>query len=142
MTFIIITAMIVYFILIAWTWQSLGSIENAKKVVMILMGIILVYGITWIVFQTTKQGMDYQNIEMQNSVQNMLVAIFSGINGMIVMPQIAKILDKIQENEIEKEQLIKRIGILVIIFVICLMIERGYMTDTQEGILKVYYSRQ
>lgn len=142
MTFIIITAMIVYFILIAWTWQSLGSIENAKKVVMILMGIILVYGITWIVFQTTKQGMDYQNIEMQNSVQNMLVAIFSGINGMIVMPQIAKILDKIQENEIEKEQLIKRIGILVIIFVICLMIERGYMRDTQEGILKVYYSRQ
>ncbi len=142
MTFIIITAMIVYFILIAWTWQSLGSIENAKKVVMILMGIILVYGITWIVFQTTKQGMDYQNIEMQNSVQNMLVAIFSGINGMIIMPQIAKILDKIQENEIEKEQLIKRIGILVIIFVICLMIERGYMTDTQEGILKVYYSRQ
>lgn len=134
--------MIVYFILIAWTWQSLGSIENAKKVVMILMGIILVYGITWIVFQTTKQGMDYQNIEMQNSVQNMLVAIFSGINGMIVMPQIAKILDKIQENEIEKEQLIKRIGILVIIFVICLMIERGYMRDTQEGILKVYYSRQ
>lgn len=142
MTFIIITAMIVYFILIAWTWQSLGSIENTKKVVMIVIGIILVYGITWIIFQTTKEGIDYQNIEMQNSVQNMLVAIFSGINGMIVMPQMAKMLDKIQENEIEKEQLIKRIGILVIIFVICLMIERGYMRDTQEGILKVYYSRQ
>ena len=90
MTFIIITAMIVYFILIAWTWQSLGSIENTKKVVMIVIGIILVYGITWIIFQTTKEGIDYQNIEMQNSVQNMLVAIFSGINGMIVMPQMAR----------------------------------------------------
>ena len=142
MTFIIRTAMIVYFILIAWTWQSLGSIENTKKVVMIVIGIILVYGITWIIFQTTKEGIDYQNIEMQNSVQNMLVAIFSGINGMIVMPQMAKMLDKIQENELEKEEFIKRIGILVIIFVICLMIERGYMTDTQEGILKVYHSRQ
>ncbi len=131
-----------YFILIAWTWQSLGSIEKTKKVVMILIGIILIYGITWIVFQTTKPEMDYQNIEMQNSVQNMLVAIFSGINGIIVMPQIAKILDKIEENEIEQEQFIKRIGILVIIFVICLIFERGYMRDTQEGILKVYYSMQ
>lgn len=131
-----------YFILIAWTWQSLGSIEKTKKVVMILIGIILIYGITWIVFQTTKPEMDYQNIEMQNSVQNMLVAIFSGINGIIVMPQIAKILDKIEENEIEQEQFIKRIGILVIIFVICLIFERGYMRDTQEGILKVYHSMQ
>ena len=142
MTFIIMTAILMYFILIAWTWQSLGSIEKTKKVVIILIGIILIYGITWIVFQTTKPGMDYQNIEMQNSVQNMLVAIFSGINGIIVMPQIAKILDKIEENEIEQEQFIKRIGILVIIFVICLIFERGYMRDTQEGILKVYHSMQ
>ena len=86
--------------------------------------------------------MNYQNIEMQNSVQNMLVAIFSGINGMIVMPQMAKMLDKIEENEIEQEQFIKRIGILVIVFVICLIFERGYMRDTQEGILKVYHSMQ
>ncbi len=142
MTFIIITAILVYVILIAWTWQSLGSIEKTKKVVMILIGIILIYGITWIIFQTTKQGMNYQNIEMQNSVQNMLVAIFSGINGMIVMPQMAKMLAKIEENEIEQEQFIKRIGILVIIFVICLIFERGYMRDTQEGILKVYHSMQ
>lgn len=142
MTFIIMTAILMYFILIAWTWQSLGSIEKTKKVVMILIGIIFIYGITWIVFQTTKPGIDYQNIEMQNSVQNMLVAIFSGINGMIVMPQMAKMLDKIEENEIEQEQFIKRIGILVIIFVICLIFERGYMRDTQEGILKVYHSMQ
>ncbi len=142
MTFIIITAILVYVILIAWTWQSLGSIEKIKKVVIILVGIIFMYGITWIIFQTTKEGMNYQNIEMQNSVQNMLVAIFSGINGMIVMPQMAKMLDKIEENEIEQEQFIKRIGILVIVFVICLIFERGYMRDTQEGILKVYHSMQ
>lgn len=142
MTFIIITAILVYVILIAWTWQSLGSMEKIKKVVIILVGIIFMYGITWIIFQTTKEGMNYQNIEMQNSVQNMLVAIFSGINGMIVMPQMAKMLDKIEENEIEQEQFIKRIGILVIVFVICLIFERGYMRDTQEGILKVYHSMQ
>ncbi len=138
MAFIIIIATIVYLILIAWTWQSLGFIEKPKKVIFILMGIILTYGITFIIFQTAKEGINYQNTQIQNNIQNILVFIFTGINGIIVMPQIGKILDKINEDEIEKGKLIKRIIILIIIFVLCLIFESGYMKDTQEGILKVY----
>ena len=138
MAFIIIIATIVYLILIAWTWQSLGFIEKPKKVIFILMGIILTYGITFIIFQTAKEGINYQNTQIQNNIQNILVFIFTGINGIIVMPQIGKILDKINEDEIEKGKLIKGIIILIIIFVLCLIFESGYMKDTQEGILKVY----
>lgn len=130
--------MIVYFILIAWTWQSLGFIEKTKKVVFILLGIVLMYGITFIIFQIAKNGITYQNAEIQGNVQNVLVVIFAGINGIIVMPQIGKMLDKIRADEIEKEALIKRMVVLSIIFIICLIFESGYMKDTQEGILKVY----
>lgn len=130
--------MIVYFILIAWTWQSLGFIEKTKKVVFILLGIVLMYGITFIIFQIAKNGINYQNAEIQGNVQNVLVVIFAGINGIIVMPQIGKMLDKIRADEIEKEALIKRMVVLSIIFIICLIFESGYMKDTQEGILKVY----
>lgn len=140
MAFIILTAMIVYFIVIAWTWQSLGFIEKAKKVAIILIGITIMYGITFMVFQMTKGGITYPNGEIQNKVQNILVSIFAGINGIIVMPQIGKILDKINEDEMEKEQFIKRIVLLVIIFMICLIFESGYMKDTQEGILKIYHT--
>lgn len=140
MAFIILTAMIVYFIVIAWTWQSLGFIEKAKKVAIILIGMAIMYGITFMVFQMTKGGITYPNGEIQNKVQNILVSIFAGINGIIVMPQIGKILDKINEDEMEKEQFIKRIVLLVIIFMICLIFESGYMKDTQEGILKIYHT--
>ncbi len=132
--------MIVYFIVIAWTWQSLGFIEKAKKVAIILIGMAIMYGITFMVFQMTKGGITYPNGEIQNKVQNILVSIFAGINGIIVMPQIGKILDKINEDEMEKEQFIKRIVLLVIIFMICLIFESGYMKDTQEGILKIYHT--
>ena len=54
----------------------------------------------------------------------MLVAIFTGINGLIVMPQIGKMLDKINEDEIEKEQLTKRVIILLIIFIILNLIPK------------------
>lgn len=132
--------MIVYFILIAWTWQSLGFIEKTKKVIFILVGIALMYGITFIIFQIAQNGINYQNAEIQGNVQNVLVVIFAGINGIIVMPQIGKMLDKIRADEIEKETLIKRMVVLIIIFILCLIFESGYMKDTQEGILKVYHA--
>ncbi len=140
MTLVIVTAIIIYLVLIAWSWQSLGSIGKTKKIIFILVGIILMYLITLVVFRTTKGDIDYQDIKIQNSIQSVIVAICTGINGMIIMPQIGKILDQINENQIGKEQLIKRCFILVVVFVICLIFESGYMKDTQQGILKVYHS--
>ena len=138
MAFIIIVSIVIYLVLIAWTWQSLGFIEKTKKVGIIVIGIFLTYIITLIVFQIAKGDITYPNANIQNSIKNMLVAIFTGINGLIVMPQIGKMLDKINEDEIEKEQLTKRVIILLIIFIICLVFESGYMKNTQEGILKIY----
>ena len=140
MIFIIITIIIVYFTLIGWTWQSLGNVEKNKKIAYIIIGIIILYIFTLIIFQTTKNGINYQNKQIQNSIQNILVIIFTGINGIIVMPQIAKILDKINEDEIQQNELKKRIIILLIIFVICIIFECGYMKDTQEGIIEIYNS--
>lgn len=140
MAFIIIVTIAIYFMLIAWTWQSLGFIEKTKKVAFILIGMILMYLITLIVFQITKGEVQYENLEMQKQVQNMIVAIFSGINGMIIMPQVGKMLDKINENEIEKQVLVKKIGILVIVVIVCLIFEIGYMKEIQRGILKIYQS--
>lgn len=138
MIFIVVTTIIVYFILIAWTWKSLGFMERTKKVIFIIIGTILMYGITQIVFQMTQGGIDYPNVEIQKEIQNILVPIFTGINGIIVMPQVAKMLDKIMEEQIEKEKLVKRAIILIIIFMVCLIFEIGYMKDTQEGIVKMF----
>ena len=142
MALVIVTAIIIYLVLIAWTWQSLGSIEKTKKMIFILVGIILMYLITLIVFRTTKGDIDYQNIKIQNSIQSVIVVICTGINGMIVMPQIGKILEQINENQIAKGQLIKRCFILVVVLIICFIFESEYMKDTQQGILKVYHSME
>lgn len=138
MAFILIVTIAIYFILIAWTWQSLGFIEKTKKIGIILVGTILTYLITLTIFQTTKNQFTYENITMQKQVQNIIVAIFSGINGIIILPQIGKIIDKLKENEIEKPILVKRVAILAILFILCLIFEIGYMKETQEGIWKVY----
>lgn len=135
-----ITAIIIYLVLIAWTWQSLGFIEKTKKVIFIVIGIILMYVVTLFVFQITKGEITYENPEMQKGIQNILVVIFTGINGIIIMPQIAKMWDKIQEDEMKKQILGKRMMILVIVFIVCLIFESNYMKDTQESILRMYHT--
>lgn len=142
MIFIVMIALVIYFVLIAWTWQSLGFIEKNKKIAFILIGIIIMYGITWIIYQITKVGVEYPNIEIQRSVQNVLVSIFTGINGMIILPQMGRMLDKINEDEMKKEEFTKKLIILMIVFVISVIIEMGYMKDTQQGIVKIYQAMQ
>ncbi len=138
MALIVITAIIIYLVLIAWTWQSLAFMDKIKKVIFIVIGIIFMYVTTLFVFQMTKGGITYENPEMQKGIQNILVAVFTGINGIIIMPQIARIWDKMQEEERNKEVLGKRIIILIIVFIVCLIFESNYMKDTQESILRMY----
>ncbi|MCI8383517.1 MAG: hypothetical protein HFG32_13825 [Eubacterium sp.] len=138
MLLIIITTIVLYSILIAWTWFGLGYVEKSKKVIFILIGILAIYFITLMVYQMTKGSVTYENTQMQQSVQNVLVAIFTGVNGMIVLPQVGKMLDKVQEEEIEKNIVKKRMLILAMILILCLVFEVGYMKDTQVGILKMY----
>ena len=127
MTFIII-------ITIIWTWKSLLSMDKPKKAIYIIVGIVIIYLITNIIFQFSKNGVEYTDLNMYNSIRNILVLVFAGINGVILMPQIAKIIELKKEGT----NVNRRIVILLIIFIICVIFESGYMKDTQEGILKIY----
>lgn len=140
MALIIIITIAMYGILIAWTWHSLGFIEKPKKVAFIIGGIILIGIITLIIFRMTQNGIAYENVEMKNAVKNMIVPIFTAVNGIIVMPQIGKILDKINEDELKQEQRKKKVILLTVIFLLCLIFEVGYMKDIQEGILAMYHA--
>ena len=140
MAFIITISIIIYLINIAWTWKSLGDLSKSKKVAFIVIGLIAIYIITTIVFFISQNGVQYENEESIGTIKNVLVAIFAGINGIILLPQMAKILDKVKEGEIEKNQLRNRIILWLVVLLICLIFECGYMKDTQEGILEIYKS--
>ena len=140
MPFIIIITIAIYIILITWSWKSLGNIERNKKIITIAIGIIAIYLITWLVFNISKQGIIYENEQIASSIGKVIIAIFAGVNGLIIMPFIGKLLDKANEDEIEKQVFLRKILIIVVIFLIILWLECGYMKDTQEGILKIYHS--
>ena len=55
------------------------------------------------------------------------------------MPQLAKILEKAKNGDLEKNQIRNRIILWIAILVICLIFECGYMKDTQQGIVNIQH---
>lgn len=138
MAFIIIIIIILFLVLIGWTWNNLEDIEKPKKVGYIIISILITYIITLIIFNVSKSEIEYQNQNMVTSVQNILVAVFTAVNGFIVVQYFAKIVGQMYMNQIEKNTVIIKVVILLIIFIACIIFECGYMKDIQIGIINVY----
>ena len=137
MTFIIIMTIIIYLLVIAWSWTSLGDTSKAKKILIIFIGMITIFLITQIVFSMSKSGINYENEEIENWVGKIIVFLFTGLNG-FVMPFLMKLFKKLQNGEIEGNIFKVRFILISIIFILCLFLECGYMESIQQGILKVY----
>ena len=140
-TFIIIAIIIIYLILIAWSWKNLGNLEKSKKIIYIVIGLIATYIFTYIIILISRGNIEYPNDEIKQMMQNTLTILFAGINGSILMPYVAKTLDKINEEEIDKKGLKKRFIIFIILVVAILIFEIGYVGSTQEGILQILDTR-
>ena len=137
MTFIIIMTIIIYLLVIAWSWTSLGETGKAKKVLIIFIEIITIFLITQIVFLMSKSGINYENEEIENWVGKIIVFLFTGLNS-FVMPFSMKLFKKLQDGEIDGSVFKVRFIVILIIFIICLFLECGYMESIQQGILRVY----
>ena len=139
MTVVIISLIVIILLLVlfGWTWHSLGSIEKPTKVACIIGGIVVVAIITLVIYNISKIGIVYENKEAMKLVQNVFVALFTIINGYIILPFVFRKLDQINNDEIEKEKLIRSIIILAIIILIVGIFESSYLGSIQQGILSM-----
>ena len=131
---IIIIVTVLYAVIIGWTWSSLGDIERKKKILITGIGILLVYLITLLLF---KNQIQYPDISAEKYVKNILVIIFTGINSIAILPYIAKMYNKIYEGTIEAQELKKKLVFIIILIILGIFLECGYMKDIQQGILNI-----
>ena len=135
MTLISTIMLIMFLILLAWTWNSLGTIEKKTKIILITCGILAVYILTLIIFSISKIGITYENKEAMKTIQNVFVILFSIMNGYVILPFIFKKLEQINNDEIEKEKITKSIIFLVAIIIFIFVFETSYFGNIQNNIL-------
>ena len=139
MTFVIIAIIIIYLVVIAWSFVSLEDTKKTNKVFIIFVGIVVVFLITQIVFSISKNGVSYENRQIEESIRQMVVLLFTGLNSLVI-PLLSKTFKKKANCEIEDNVFKVRLIIILVIFIICLYLECGYMKNIQEGILTIYNS--
>lgn len=138
MPVIIIIILAIFCVLIIGTWHYLGNIDKTKKIVFIVIGSFVSYLITMLLFSISKSGITYPSDEIEQMVQNMIVIVFAGLNGILMLPYLGRLWDKMSEEEITKQQFQKRICILLIIAIIVFILESNYLNGVQSGILEIY----
>ena len=137
MTVILIIILILLLVLLSWLWHSLGDIEKKTKVAIIVGGLVIVYLITFVIFSISKIGIDYQNKDAMKLIQTIFVMLFTIVNGYIILPYVFKKFNQINNEEIEKEKIIRSLIILAIIFIIIAIFEVSYLGNMQYGILEM-----
>lgn len=135
--FIAIFVIALFAVLIAFSLRMLSAFEMKEKMRICIIGIATCLIITNILFFISAGGINYANSEMKNEAKKILVLVFAPINGLITMPYIAKLMNKIKLKEIEKEKARKNIVILGIIFLIICCIEILYLAQIQTGIVDI-----
>ena len=135
---VLITSLIAITLLLAllgWTWHSLGSVEKTTKIGCIIGGLVIVYIITFIIYNISKNGITYENEKIMKTIQNVFVPLFTIINSYIILPYIFKKIDKINNDELETSQLKRSILILIVIILVVGIFEVSYLGNIQQGIL-------
>ena len=138
MTIIYLVTIGIMIILFFWTKNNIKSIEDTNLVIkMISIVVIGVIITTLIIFGISKIGITYPNKQIYKEVKKVALLLFIPINGLICLPQIAKIVGNIEDKEIENEKIKKRIIILGVLIFIAIIFEIGYLKDFQNGIIQL-----
>ena len=136
MIFIYFIIIVLFTVLVMWTWNNVKDFENnTEKIKFIIIGLIILFICTIIIFAISKTGIKYPNDEVLKQVRCIAIFLCVPINGYISLPHIAKIKSDIYTNTVDEEKSKKRIIFLAAIIIIVTIFEIFYLKDFQKGII-------
>ena len=128
-------------ILVAWMWHNLGDIEKSKKVTYIVGALIIMYFLTFIIYNLSKIGIKYDNKEAMKTIRTIYVSIFTLINSALIFPHLFKKVDQLNNEEIKPKDLRLTIERLSILIIIIFVFEFFYLGNIQKGIINIKNSK-
>ncbi len=139
MVLIAMTIIIMFIVLIAWSYHNLGKMDIPRKILWIVVFLGVIFIATYVTFIISKNNIIYPNNKIMSSVKNVITLIFTGVNGCFIMPIFCKNAEAMYQENIDRTQFGKRMLWCMVALIILLIFECGYMANTQKGILQIMY---
>ena len=129
-TIITVISIILFLVLSIIIYNGLNGMNQKKKIIIFFIEIIVCFVFTTILFNLSSIGIEYLNSKNKGIAMRTLVAIFTPINGIILLPNITRIINESQNGEINKEECKKRLKKSLIVFILLVIIEFVYLKNT------------
>ena len=133
-----IISIILFIVLGIIIYNGLNGMDLKKKIIIFIFEIIVCLIFTMILFNISSLGIEYPNSQSRGIARRILVTIFTPMNGILLLPNITRLINESQNGEIDKEECTRKLKKTLIIFILLVIIEFVYLKNTQIGILSNY----
>ena len=118
---------ILYLALIGITVGNMKVFDIKTKTIYLIIGLIINLLITAFIISITKININIDNAQAYNIIKKIDILIFTAVNSIITLPTIGKYLTNTKIEINTKEQISKKIIILLIIYILILILEVNYI---------------
>ena len=133
-----VISIILFIVLGIIIYNGLNGMDLKKKIIIFIFEIIVCLIFTMILFNISSLGIEYPNSQSRVIALKILVTIFTPMNGIILLPNITRLINESQNGEIDKEECARKLKKTLIIFILLVIMEFVYLRNTQIGILNNY----
>ena len=133
-----VISIILFIVLGIIIYNGLNGMDLKKKIIIFIFEIIVCLIFTMILFNISSLGIEYPNSQSREIALKILVTIFTPMNGIILLPNITRLINESQNGEIDKEECARKLKKTLIIFILLVIMEFVYLRNTQIGILNNY----
>lgn len=128
-------ALLVFAISCITIYHNTNSYEPSKRVLYIIIGTIVMYGITSVICNMNTEGMVVKSEAALKDTVTVMKLIFTPINSMVVFGVLGNTFGKVKDQVIDMSKAGMRVIILLVVFVLLLIFEVNYIGDFITGLL-------
>ena len=140
MIFILIFIIILNVVSIVLTYHCLGDLLKKERLVFIVVGLAVMYALTSVVYWISTNGIEIT--EVSETGKNLITFLFVPINGLVMLPLLAKSYYKYKTGGLDKSVLLKRGAVLGVLLLIVLIFECMYFKNIQEQVVRLIQENQ
>lgn len=116
-------------------YYCLGDIEKKEKIIFIAVGTGIMYILTSIVYWISTMRIEIT--EVSETGKNLITFLFVPVNGLIILPILAKSYVKLKYGNIRNKVFANRILVLAVLLIIIFIIECNYFRQIQEQVVNL-----
>ena len=140
MPIILLFILILNIVAIVLMYYALGDLGKKEKLLYIVVGTAAMYILTSIVYWFSTRGIEVTEVSERG--KDLITFLFVPINGIIMLPLLAKSYNKLKYGNLDKSVFLKRGAVLAVILLIVLIVECIYFKNIQQEVVNMLNAQE